>query len=207
MEKITKKQLVTKKQLLRMISELEQNPNDKVRILGQTGITLVGVGLGAASAGTIAGMAGATSIWGATTLASWVGVSVVAATPIGWVVGCAAAAGALVYSVSRIIRGGTLSEGRKLELLQKYKEELQDINLRETAGSITESDRTEFIYSMRELIDKELLAPHMAFRLIEQVESGAIPISRAIGLIEDILVNSLKTPRHQNSDDQSKTDQ
>jgi hypothetical protein len=190
MEKIEK---ITKKQLVRMISELEKSPNDKVRILGQTGITLVGAGLGAAAAGTIAGMAGATSIWGATTLAGWAGVTVAAATPVGWVVGCAAAAGALVYGVSRIIRGGTLSEGRKLELLRKYREELRHINVRETAGSITDSDRTRFICSMRELIDKELLAPQMAFRLIEQVEGGAIPISRAIGLIEDILVNSLKT--------------
>jgi hypothetical protein len=190
MQKIVK---ITKKQIIGMISELEQNPNDKIRILGQTGITLVGAGLGAAAAGTIAGIAGATSIWGATTLAGWAGVSVVAATPAGWVVGCAAAAGALVYSVSRIIRGGGLSEGRKLELLQRYRDELRHINARETAGSVTDSDRTRFICSMRELIDKELLAPHMAFRLIEQVENGAIPISRAIGLIEDILVNSLKT--------------
>ena len=189
MEKIVK---ITKKQLIGIIFELEKNPNDKVRILGQTGITLVGAGLGAATAGTIAGMAGATSIWGATTLAGWAGVSVVAATPVGWLVGCAAAAGALVYSVSRIIRGGTLSEGRKIELLRKYREQLRYINIRETAGNITDSDRTRFIFSMRELIDKELLAPHMAFRLIEQVEHGAIPISRAIGLIEDILVNSLK---------------
>ena len=190
MQKIVK---ITKKQIIGMISELEQNPNDKIRILSQTGITLVGAGLGAAAAGTIAGIAGATSIWGATTLAGWAGVSVVAATPVGWVVGCAAAAGALVYSVSRIIRGGGLSEGRKLELLQKYRDELRHINTRETAGSVTDSDRTRFICSMRELVDKELLAPHMAFRLIEQVENGAIPISRAIGLIEDILVNSLKT--------------
>jgi len=81
--------------------------------------------------------------------------------------------------------------------LRNYRAELRHIHVRETAGSITDSDRTKFMCSMRELIDKDLLAPHMAFRLIEQVESGTIPISRAIGLIEDILVNSLKTSGHQ----------
>lgn len=183
---------ISKKQLVKMISELEQSPADKARILSETGITIVGAGLGAAAAGTIAGMAGVTSIWGVTSLAGWAGVSLVAATPIGWIAGCAAASGAIIYGISRVIRGGGLSEGRKLELLEKYRYELRRINKSEVAGNIDNSDRTRFICSMKELVEKDLLAPHMAFRLIEQVERGSIPISRAIGLIEGILVNSLR---------------
>ena len=69
-----------KAQLLKMIDKLERNPDDRVRILGDAGITIVGAGLGAAAAGTLASAVGATSIFGLTTAASWLGVSVVAAS-------------------------------------------------------------------------------------------------------------------------------
>lgn len=74
---------VTKKQLIKMIDELEKNPHDKVRILGDTVITITGTVLGAAAAGTLASAAGTTSIFDLSTAASWFGVSAVAATPVG----------------------------------------------------------------------------------------------------------------------------
>jgi hypothetical protein len=182
---------VTKKRLLRLISELESNPNDKGRILGESGIVIAGVGLGAAAAGTVASMAGATSIWGISTLAGWAGLSLAAATPVGWIVGCAAVAGAIFYAVARLIRGGALSEGRKKQLLQKYKDDLRRIKAVERIQATSAYDRTRFICSLKELIEKDLLTPHMAFRLIEQVEAGRIPISQAIELIQDILDKSV----------------
>ena len=72
-------QQATKKQLLKVIDDLEASPSDRVRILGDVGITSVGVGLGAAAAGTVATIAGATAIPVVTTAASWLGVTAVAA--------------------------------------------------------------------------------------------------------------------------------
>ena len=60
----------TKEKLLQMIDRLERNPEDKIRILGDTGITLIGAGLGVAASSVIATTAGATSIFGITTVAS-----------------------------------------------------------------------------------------------------------------------------------------
>lgn len=178
---------ITKKQLLKMIDNLEKNPHDKVRILGDTGITLVGVGLGAAAAGTLASAAGVTSIWGLTTAASWIGISVVSATPVGWVIGSAAVAGAAAYGVSRAIHGGGLAEGRKLELLQQYREAANNMEAKERAKGITETDKTEFIISTRELIDKDVISPEEAFELIEHVEQGRIPIAQAYQMIQNLL--------------------
>jgi len=79
-------QPATKKQLLKVIDDLEASPSDRVRILGDFGITSVGVGLGAAAAGTVATIAGATAIPVVTSAASWLGMTAVAATPSG--VGC-----------------------------------------------------------------------------------------------------------------------
>jgi hypothetical protein len=70
---MTSNSKATKEQLLKMIDQLQKNPDDKVRLLGDTGITIVGAGLGAAAAGTVASAVGATSIFGLTTAASWFG--------------------------------------------------------------------------------------------------------------------------------------
>lgn len=183
---------VTKEQLLKLIDEIEKNPNDQARILGNSGITLIGVGLGAAAAGTLAAAAGATSIAGLTTAASWVGLTVVAATPVGWIIGSAAAAGAVAYGVSRLIRGGSLAEGRKAELLQGYREAARNVEAKERAGRIAAEDRTRFIISLRELIDRNAIPPTNAFRLIEQVELGRIPLTQAFTLIQGLLLDDAR---------------
>lgn len=178
---------INKAQVVRLISDLEDKPHDRIRILGDAGITVLGTGLGAAAAGTIATAAGATSVWGLTSVAGWLGFSAVAATPIGWVIGCAAVAGGAAYGISRLIRGGSLSEGRKFELLQKYREERAAILVKELLGEINEVDRLRFLFSIRELVEKDILPPTDAFRLIEQVERGGIPISVAIANINALL--------------------
>jgi len=85
---------LTKIQVIKLIDELERRPVDKVRILGDVGITVVGAGLGAAAVGTVAATVGATSIFGVTSAASLIGVTLVSATPVGWILGGAVAAGA-----------------------------------------------------------------------------------------------------------------
>jgi hypothetical protein len=178
---------ISKKQLLDMIDALEKNPEDKGRILGDAGITLTGIGLGAAAAGTVASVAGATSIFGLTTAASWLGVGLVSATPVGWILGVAAAGGALAYGVSRLIHDGGLAEGRKLELLQKYREDANNIEIKERAGNITDSDKTTFIVATKELIEKDVISADEALELIEYVQQGIIPISQAYSMIENLL--------------------
>lgn len=178
---------VTKQQLIKMIDELEKNPYDKVRILGDGGVTIIGAGLGAAAAGALASAAGVTSITGVTTVASWLGISAVAATPVGWIIGAAAAGGAVTYGISRLIRGGSLSEGRKKELLLKYKDDARAIEAKEQAGRITDEDKTRFIISIRELIEKNAITPAKAKDLIEYVENGRIAISEAFIMIQGLL--------------------
>lgn len=178
---------LTKVQVIKLIDELERRPVDKVRILGDVGITVVGAGLGAAAVGTVAATVGATSIFGVTSAASLIGVTLVSATPVGWILGGAVAAGAAAYSVSRLIRNGGISEGKKKELLDRFREEKRKIAAKEAAGGILDDDRTRLIIALRELISKNLVKPDVAFRFIEQVESGRLPISHAFALISDVI--------------------
>jgi hypothetical protein len=178
---------LTKAQLAKLIDDLERSPEDKRRILGDVGITAIGAGLGAAAVGTVATVTGVTSILGVTSVAGWLGLTVVAATPVGWVLGGAAAAGAAAYTVSRLIRNGAVSEGKRAELLNRYREESRKFANKEEAGNIEDSDRTSFIIALRDLIAKDVIPPDVAFRLIEQVQSGSLPISQAFALISDLL--------------------
>lgn len=178
---------LTKAQLVKLIGDLERSPEDKGRILGDVGITVIGAGLGAAAAGTVATAVGVTSILGVTSVAGWLGLTVVAATPVGWVLGGAAAAGAAAYTVSRLIRNGAVSEGKRAELLDLYRDEARKFASKEEAGNITDSDRTSFIVALRDLIAKDVIPPDVAFRFIEQVQSGSLPISQAFALIGDLL--------------------
>ncbi len=176
--------------LLKIINDLEQRPHDKIRILGDAGITVIAAGLGAAAAGTIASAAGVTSIFGVTTVASWVGISVSMATPVGWTIAATVASGAAAYGITRLIRGGGLAEGRKTELLERYRAELAAILAKEEAGSVSDQDRTSFVISLRDLIEHDILGPDHAFRLIEQVERGTLSLSHAMQLISALLAEA-----------------
>lgn len=176
--------------LLKIINDLEQRPHDKIRILGDAGITVIAAGLGAAAAGTIASAAGVTSIFGVTTVASWVGISVSMATPVGWTIAATVASGAAAYGITRLIRGGGLAEGRKAELLAHYRAELAAILVKEEAGSVSDQDRTAFVISLRDLIEHGILGPDQAFRLIEQVERGTLALSLSMQLISALLAEA-----------------
>ena len=178
---------ISKKQLLKAIDELHKKPNDRVRILGDIGVTGIGIGLGAAAAGTVAAVAGATAIPALTTAASWIGITAVATTPIGWLAGVAIGGGALAYGVSRLIYGGGISEGRKKELSTLYKERLREIKQKEQCDKIGVIERNQFIEALRELIDKDAITPPKAFALIDNVENGRMEISEAYTLVSDIL--------------------
>lgn len=178
---------VTKKQLLAAIKSLENRPTDRVRILGDLGITAAGVGAGAAAAGTIAGIAGVTGIPVITTAASWLGASLSLATPVGWIVGTAAAAGFAAYGLSRLVRSGGLADGKLQELKVHFRDQLKHVEALERSGSITANDRTQFIRSLRELIEKDAMPPSRAFSLIEVVEKGQMPLSEACRLVGELL--------------------
>ena len=184
---MTRQSKVSKKQLLKVIAELERAPHDRVRILGEVGISTLGLGLGAAAAGTVAGIAGVTSIPVLTTAASWVGVTAVVATPLGWSLGAAAAGGALAYGVSRWIRNGAMSEGRKRELLVQFRERLIEMEVKERAAEVSQEDKSAFISSLREVIEKDVISVDRAFELIEAVEVGRITVPDGYRLVNGLL--------------------
>jgi len=182
----------SKEELLKTIKKLENNSNDLVGVLADVGIVAVGGGLGALGAGALATAAGATAIPVLTTVGSWVGVAIVGATPIGWVVGTAVAGGAAVYGVSRLIKGSGFSEGKKQELLNKLKERVKEVESKQVSSGLTEDDTKKFILFLKEPLEHELISPEDVYGLMDAVAKGQMPLKEAYQYVKDLLAEAKK---------------
>lgn len=178
---------LTKEQIIKAIEQLEKNPNDKLGILADVGIVGVGTVLGAGAAGTVAAAAGATALPIVTTVGSWLGLSLLGATPVGWVVGTAAAGGAIAYGVSRLTKGGGYNEAKQAEMLKQLKEQQREIETKERASKLGDSDKTKFIVSLKEPVRLNLISPQDAQNLMRAVESGQMPIKEAIKMVQAVV--------------------
>lgn len=182
----------SKKKLLKALRQLEKNPDSKERLFGDIGITALGGALGAAAGGTAAAAAGVTGIWGITTAASWLGLSVVSATPVGWIAGIAIAGAAAGYGVSRLIRGGAYTEGKLAELKRELKDRIKTIDAKEKTSTVSESDLTEFSIFLKEPLEKNLLDSERSYKLMWAVEQGRMEISTAYQLVGNLLFEEIQ---------------
>ena len=165
---------VNKEQILKAIEQLEKNPNDKLGILADIGIGVVGAG---AAGAAVAAFGGTSILFGL----------VAVAPPVGLVVGGAALGAAALVGAKRIFFDGTFNEGKKAELLQQLKEQLREVETKERASKLGESDKTKFIVSLKEPVRLNLISPKEAQDLMRAVESGQIPIKEAINMVKAIV--------------------
>jgi len=165
---------VNKEQILKAIEQLEKNPNDKLGILADIGIGVVGAG---AAGAAVAAFGGTSILFGL----------IAVAPPVGLVVGGAALGAAALVGAKRIFFDGTFNEGKKAELLQQLKEQLREVETKERASKLGESDKTKFIVSLKEPVRLNLISPKEAQDLMRAVESGQIPIKEAINMVKAIV--------------------
>ena len=165
---------VNKEQILKAIEQLEKNPHDKLGILADIGIGVVGAG---AAGAAVAAFGGTSILFGL----------IAVAPPVGLVVGGAALGAAALVGAKRIFFDGTFNEGKKAEMLQQLKEQLREVETKERASKLGESDKTKFIVSLKEPVRLNLISPKEAQDLMRAVESGQIPIKEAINMVKAIV--------------------
>jgi len=164
----------TKEQILKSIEQLKKNPHDKLGILADIGIGVVGAaGAGAA----VAAFGGTSFLFGL----------IAVAPPVGLVVGGAALGAAALVGVKRMFFDGTFDQGKQAEMLKRLKEQLTDIEAKEKAYNLKDSDKTKFIVSLKEPVRLDLISPKDAQDLIRAVESGQMAIKEAIKMVEDVV--------------------
>jgi hypothetical protein len=165
---------LTKEQILKAIEQLEKNPHDKLGILADIGIGVVGAG---AAGAAVAAFGGTSILFGL----------VAVAPPVGLVVGGAALGAAALVGAKRIFFDGTFNEGKKAEMLKQLKEQLREVETKERASKLGESDKTKFIVSLKEPVRLNLISPKEAQDLMRAVENGQIPIKEAINMVKAII--------------------
>lgn len=173
---------LTKEQLIKAIEQLEKNPNDKLGILADIGIGVVGAAGGGAAA----------AFFGATTAPILFGlIALPVAAPIGVIVGGVALGAAGLVGAKKYLFDGTFTEGKQAEMLKQLQEQLKEVEAKEQASKLGESDKTKFIVSLKEPLRLNLITPEDAEKLIKAVENGQMPLKDAIKMVKD-LVKSAK---------------
>ncbi|WP_242723007.1 hypothetical protein [Microcoleus vaginatus] len=153
---------------------MEKNPHDKLGILADIGIGVVGAG---AAGAAVAAFGGTSILFGL----------IAVAPPVGLVVGGAALGAAALVGAKRIFFDGTFNEGKKAEMLQQLKEQQREVETKERASKLGESDKTKFIVSLKEPVRLNLISPKEAQDLMRAVETGQIPIKEAINMVKAIV--------------------
>lgn len=156
------------------ISKLEGK--DKVGLVGEGLATIGGAAAGAAAAGTVASAAGASTLLGSTTLASALGGVFVTSTPIGWVIGSVAIAGAAGYGIAKLVRSGTKQDQVREDLLRKFEARLAAMQTsQETSSPIDQINQI-----LPQLITQQLISEVQAERMVSLIENGNLQANIAL---------------------------
>ncbi len=118
----TNNQSPSKKDYLMALEKLKSR--DKVGVAGELLTSAFSASAGAVSAGTLASIGGASTLLGSSTLGTILGGVFVTSTPIGWVIGCAAGAGALGFGLSKLIASGGKEDAKRKILAEDIKSKI-----------------------------------------------------------------------------------
>ena len=156
---------------------------DKVGVLGEVLSGVSGGAAGAAAAGTIASAAGASTLLGSTSLATALGGVFVTATPVGWVIGAAAIAGAVGYGISKLVRSGSKQDQIREQLIKRL--EARITKLRKTGNN--DFHLVEFKQLLTIAIERNLLTESRAESMVSLIENGSLKIEIGIQRIKSLI--------------------
>ncbi len=153
---------------------------DKVGVLGETLAAAGGGAAGVAAASTLASAAGVSTLLGSTSLAGALGGVFVTATPVGWVIGAAVAAGAAGYGIAKLVRSGSKQDQVREELIKRLESRLAVLKKAESIDSSLE----ELHLLLPVAIERELISDVQAERMVGLIESGALKVEIALQRIK-----------------------
>lgn len=140
---------------------------DRVGVVGESAAMAGSAAAGAALAGSVAGVAGASTLLGSTTLAGVLGGVFVTATPVGWVLGSAVVAGALGYGAVKLVRSGGKQDRLRAEMRDRLNTRLEALEQR----CAIDSD-LELGCLIGERLEAGVITPEAAQRVVSLVEKG-----------------------------------
>lgn len=170
---------------IKALERMKSSPRDRVGILGELGVAGLGITAGAALSGTVAGVAGATTLAGSTALASILGGVFVTTTPIGWVVGAAAAGGAIAYAASNLVRSGGKCDAIKKITIRELEQRIRVLRLEAKQAFTHDEKMPKIITGIQYLVANFHITQEKATELLAEIEKGQISVDDAFDLIQN----------------------
>ncbi len=174
------------KEYIKALEKMKKSPKDRIGTLGEMGALFIGAGGGVAAAGTIAGYAGATTLLGSSTLGSLLGGIFVTATPVGWVVGSAVAAGVLAYGAAKLVRSGGKSDAIKEMNQSELKKIIANKKRESDKASIDENKYKKLIEALQLLIVNKRITQQKSNELLIQIQKQHISVDFAFETIKNM---------------------
>ena len=184
---------LTIEEYLCALEKMKQNPRDRVGILGELGVTGLGVTAGVALSGSIAAIAGTATFAGSTTLASIVGGIFVTATPVGWVVGSAVAGGTLAYAAVKLVRSGAKCDTRRKINIRDLEERI--LKLKQEAECVPDHNEKmkKVLTSIQYLVSNLYIGQDKATDLLGAIEKKNMSVDEVFEILQAVVNEKSKS--------------
>lgn len=174
-------------QYIQALEKMKNSPRDRVGILGELGVTVIGAGAGVAASGAIATAVGASTLLGSSTMGSLLGGIFVTTTPVGWVIGSAIGIGALAYGATKLVKSGGKSEAIKEMNIRELTEKISQKKRESEKTSVTEEKYKRLIESLQLLVINKRITQEKSNELLMNIENGRISADFAFNTIQGML--------------------
>lgn len=171
------------------LRKIEKNPKDRIGIMGNVGI-LVG---GAVGGGAAAAIIGSSAIWGLTTAASWIGVTLVSAAALPVVLVGAGAGLAIAGGLSYFVNSGSKCDLTTVQNIQNLKKKIEEEkNKLQNSSDEDKISKLSGIYA--DLIHLNLITEDIAKELLQNIADNKINFDLAYETALELLnsVESIK---------------
>ena len=157
-----------------------QTRQDRVRSFGEVMAVAGGAAVGTAAAPAAASLAGVTAIPFLTKAAAVIGTTMVSATPVGWVIGCAAAAWAAAYGIAKLVGDGGEVDGERRAETVAEEERAGEQRCAQRKARLTRPAVAALRRRLQTAVSARRLSPGQARRLDAAVRQGAISCGEAL---------------------------
>lgn len=178
---------LTVDEYVQALEKMKRGPRDRVGLLGELGVTGLGVTAGVVLSGSIAGTAGVATLAGSTTLATILGGVFVTTTPVGWVVGAAVAGGTLAYAACKLVRSGAKCDTLKDMTVHELEDRIRLLQKEAKLSKSNENKMPKIITGMQCLIANSRITQEKSTELLAAIEKGQISIDDAFEMVNGIL--------------------
>lgn len=171
------------------LEKLKKSPEDRLAIVGKYGIVGMGITAGVAASSSVAATAGATTLLGSTTLANLLGGVLVTTTPVGWVIGTAAASGVIAYGMLKFFENGIENNEKKLQNIKELEKKISELE-KESNQSMDLNKKYAQVADMYiSLIDYDMITEEEIEEVLKMIGNGTLDINLAFTIAKENLSN------------------